>query len=141
MDKGIHIGIYLVTIVFYLVAILGVLYGILFMLLSNPASNIIIFNPVIGNFEIKASQGLFATAGIFSIIIGIAAFFIARGLWKGWKKARILAMVFAALEFLLGIFYLQEHIWFIIIILIDLAIIYYLGFRNEARMHFNNKAS
>lgn len=137
MERDIHIGIYLAVMAFYIGAILGVLYGVMFLLLSNPQSNIIIFNPRIGDFEIKVSQALFITAGIMSIVFGIANFFIAKGLWKGWNKARIFAIVFASLDFLIGIFYLQENLGFIAIMIMDLAIIYYLGFRKEAKMHFN----
>lgn len=97
--KEIPVGVKIIAVLYYIGAVLGVIFGILFLvgagLIGTVASQI----PIIGLF----GSGLFVVAGIILIGLGVLGFFMGRGLWKGKNWARILAIIFAGLGVIMAI--------------------------------------
>jgi len=88
--KKIPTGVKVISILYYITAILAIIFGLLFLFGGGAIANLIPGLGILGG-------GLFIVIGIIFIGLGILGFFIGRGLWKAKKWARILVIVFAGL--------------------------------------------
>jgi hypothetical protein len=84
-----------------------------------------------------ATGALLIVLGIVFVIVAVIDFFIGRGLWKGQRWARILAVIFAVLGFLGALSAIIQGQWgSIISLIINGAIAGYLWFAPEAKQAF-----
>ena len=88
-------GVKIISVLYYIGAVFELIFGVLLF---------------VGSGAIKTKVPLLAFLGPFLIIggivlVGIAvlSFFVGRGLWKGQKWSRIVAVIFSALGVLLAI--------------------------------------
>ena len=95
MDGQVPTGVKIISVLYYIGAVFELIFGILLF---------------VGSGALKAKVPLLAFLGPFLIIGGIAlvglavlSFFVGRGLWKGQKWSRMVAVIFAALGVLLAI--------------------------------------
>ena len=93
--EGVPTGVKVISVLYYIGAVFELIFGILLF---------------VGSGALKAKVPLLAFLGPFLIIGGIVlvglavlSFFVGRGLWKGQKWSRIVAIIFAALGALLSI--------------------------------------
>jgi|SRR3989344_149147 len=92
-------GVKIISVLYYIGAVFGLLFGILFIVGAGFIGSIASQIPLIG----ALGAGLFIVGGIIMIVFGILGFFIGRGLWKGRNWARIVAIIFACLGILIAI--------------------------------------
>ena len=93
--KVVPTGVKIISVLYYIGAVFEVIFGILLF---------------VGSGALKAQIPLLAFLGPFLIVGGIIllglavlSFFVGRGLWKGKKWARIVAIIFAVLGVLLAV--------------------------------------
>ena len=128
------VGVKVIAVLYYIGAVLGLIFGILFIAGSGSISSIETQIP--GLSALGAS--LFIVAGIILIALGVLGFFIGRGLWKARHWARIVAIIFACLGTVLGILgVIQGAIAQNIIgLIISVIIAGYLIFSNKVKEAF-----
>ena len=88
-------GVKIISVLYYIGAVFEVIFGILLFVGAGALKAKIPFLAVIGPFLI--------VGGIILIGLAVLSFFVGRGLWKGQKWSRIVAIIFAALGLLLAI--------------------------------------
>ena len=98
--KNIPVGVKIISVLYYIGAVLGVIFGILFLVGAGFMGSIASQIPLIGIL----GAGLFVFGGIILIILGVLGFFIGRGLWKGKNWIRIVAIIFSCLGIIMAIF-------------------------------------
>jgi hypothetical protein len=94
--KTVPTGVKIISIFYYIGAVFGVLFGILFLVSGGIIAEQIPLLGLIGGF-------VFIIFGLVLLSLGILGIFIGRGLWKGRNWARILAIIFAVLGILLAV--------------------------------------
>lgn len=90
-------GVKIISIVYYITSVLGLLMGLLFFI---GAGFIGVLLEQVPTLQVIGS-GLFVVIGIIIIALSILGFFIGRGLWKGKNWARILAIIFTIIGIVL----------------------------------------
>ncbi|MBI2124625.1 hypothetical protein HYT92_02425 [Candidatus Pacearchaeota archaeon] len=89
-------GVKVISVLYYIGAALELLLAIaLFVGAGTIASKI----PIIG----AIGSGLFIVVGVVLLGLAVLSFFVARGLWKAQKWARIVAIIFSALGVLMAL--------------------------------------
>ena len=98
-EKVIPTGIKVISVLYYIGAVLGIIISILFFVGGKLLSSITSQIPVIG----ALGSMLFIVGGVITLIFGILGFFIGRGLWKGRNWARVVAIIFSILGIITAI--------------------------------------
>jgi len=93
-SSSIPTGVKVISVLYYISAALALIGGLALLFGSSAMSNI----EVPGLALIGAE--MFIGLGIFAIAMAVLDFFIARGLWKAQKWARILVIILSALAVL-----------------------------------------
>ncbi|QQG38898.1 MAG: hypothetical protein HYS32_00320 [Candidatus Woesearchaeota archaeon] len=127
MAKKMPLGVKLVSIWFYIIAVLLVIGAVL----AFTGSNFIPQN-------LPGILGAVAIAlGAFLLVFAVLYFFIARGLWKGRNWARIVAIILAVIGVFNGFFAVfSGNFVSLIPLAINAAIGYYLGLSKEGKAAF-----
>ncbi|SRR3989344_4165453 len=81
-------GVKIISVLYYIGAVLSVLAGILIIVVSDYMASLV---PELGTL----GSGLFIFVGIILLIFGVLGFFIGKGLWNLKSWARIVAIIFA----------------------------------------------
>ncbi len=98
--KQIPAGVKVISVFYYISAVLGILSGILFLVATKLMGPIISQVPVIGTL----GSMLFIVGGVVMLFFGILNFFVGRGLWKGKNWARIFVIIFAVLGIIVAVY-------------------------------------
>ncbi len=98
MAKEIPVGVKIIAVLYYIGAVLALLFGILTFVGAGTLQTALAAVPFLAIFS-----GLIIVLGIILIGFGVLGFFIGRGLWKAQNWARILVIIFAALGVLMAI--------------------------------------
>jgi len=124
-------GVKVISILYYIGAALELLFAILLFVGAGTIASKI---PIIG----ALGAGLFVVLGVILIGLAVLSFFVGRGLWKGQKWSRIVAIIFAALGVLFGIIGMVQGqiVSNIVGLVISGAIGGYLLFSNEVKTAF-----
>jgi len=107
MASQVPTGVKVISVLYYIGAALGLILGILFLVGAGVVSEYLDQIASAGTFA-AASQGIFIGLGIFVIAFAVLGFFIARGLWKAQKWARIVAIILAIISILFAILALVQ---------------------------------
>ena len=136
-SKEVPTGVKVIAVLYYIVAGLLAISGILSLVGAGAMSSITNKIPL---FEILGAlgSGLFIIIAIIFIGLGVLEFFIARGLWKAKSWARILVIIFAAIGALFAIVSLVQGNIFsgLFNLLINGLIGGYLWFNNNVKEAF-----
>lgn len=97
--RSVPTGVKVIAILYYIGAVLGIIFGLLFLVGAGAIGSIASQIPVLG----ALGAGLFVVGGIILIGLGVFGFFVGRGLWKARPWARIVAIIFAILGILMAI--------------------------------------
>jgi uncharacterized membrane protein (DUF2068 family) len=89
-------GVKAISVLYYISAVLGVIFGLLFLFGAGAIANLV---PGIG----MLGGGIFAIIGLVIIGLSVLGFFIGKGLWNGKNWARIIAIVFSAIGVVVAI--------------------------------------
>ena len=95
MDGQVPTGVKVISVLYYIGAVFELIFGILLFVGSGTLKSKIPFLAFLGPFLI--------IGGIVLVGLAVLSFFVGRGLWKGQKWSRIVAIVFAVLGVLLAI--------------------------------------
>ncbi len=119
------------AVLYYAGAVLNIGIAVFLILLAVGLSKA---NPLIGAVGVVISLLL----ALVLIVWAIIEFFIARGLWKGRKWARITAILLSVVGFLIAAVYLKPGtvILGISMIIVHAAVIAYLLLNKEAKQAF-----
>jgi|FLOH01.1.fsa_nt_gi hypothetical protein len=93
MAKEMPVGVKVISVLYWIAAVLSILGGLALILGGGAMASMIPTFGIIGG-------ALFVVLGIIVLIVGIVEIFVALGLWKGQKWARIVAIIFAILAFI-----------------------------------------
>ena len=132
--QSVPAGVKVISVLYYIGAVFGVLFGILFIVSAGYVSSFASQIPLIGTL----GASLFIVGGIIIICLGILGFFVGRGLWKARSWARIVAIIFACLGIIMAIFSMIQGniIGNIFNLAIQLFIGGYLLFSNNVKESF-----
>lgn len=132
--KQMPTGVKVISVLYYIGAAFALIGGILLIAGGGLMGSLI---EELGVFALFG--GLFLVLGVIFIGLAILSFFIGRGLWKGQKWARIIAIIFAILGVLGAISSLIGGEWVsgIINLIIQGLIGYYLLFNKAAKEAFS----
>lgn len=121
-------GVKVISVLFYIEAVLSVILAIVAFVAGN----------VLANMGIPFVTALGVGLGIILLIWAVLTFFIGRGLWKGQSWARILAIVFAVLGLIGSISSLASGVILsgIVGLLVSGAIGWYLIFCKQVKTFF-----
>ena len=135
VKKEIPVLVKIIAVLYYIGAVLGIIFGLLFLIGAGMLSSLIEQIPLL----IALGTSLFIVGGILMIGLGILGFFLGRGLWKGHNWARIVVIIFSILGLLGGISILVTGSYFngIINILIEGFIAGYLLFSKGVKSAFS----
>ena len=95
MDGQVPTGVKIISVLYYIGAVFELLLGIALFFGAGALKAKIPFLALLGPFLI--------IGGIVLVGLAVLSFFVGRGLWKGQKWSRIVAIIFAALGVLLAI--------------------------------------
>ena len=95
MDGQVPTGVKIISVLYYIGAVVELLLGIALFFGAGALKAKIPFLAFLGPFLI--------IGGIVLVGLAVLSFFVGRGLWKGQKWSRIVAIIFAALAVLLAI--------------------------------------
>jgi len=104
--SGVPTGVKVISVLYYIGAVLSVLFGILFIIGAGAIGSVAEQIPGLA----LAGAGLFVVVGIIFIALAVLGFFIGKGLWKAQNWARIVAIVFAVLGVLMALSSLVQGI-------------------------------
>lgn len=143
IGKQIPVGVKIISVLYYISAVFGILVGLLFLVGAGMMSSIADKIPLLGAlFAVLfvlfvLSTNLFI-GGIILMGLGILGFFVGKGLWKARPWARIVAIIIAALGILMAIIsMIPENILNnIFILVIELVIGGYLLFSSSVKEAF-----
>jgi hypothetical protein len=90
VSKTIPTGVKIISILYYISAVLAVLAGIVIIFGGSLLASFFVSFAILG-------AGLFVIMGIIIIAVGVLGFFIGKGLWEGNPWARTVAIILAAL--------------------------------------------
>ena len=88
-------GVKIISVLYYIGAVIELLLGIALIFFAGALKTKIQFLAFLGPFLI--------VGGIIFIGLAVLSFFVGRGLWKGQKWSRIVAIVFAVIGVLLTV--------------------------------------
>ena len=91
-------GIKIISVLYYIGAVLELLLGILLFVGAGAISKISILG-ALG----KLGSGLFIIAGVIFVGLAVLSFFVGRGLWKAQKWTRIVAIIFSVIGVLFAV--------------------------------------
>ena len=91
-------GVKVVSVLYYIGAVLELLFAILVFVGAGFASQVPGLS-ILG----ALGTGLFVVMGAILIGLAVLSFFVARGLWKAQKWARVVAIIFSALGVLMAL--------------------------------------
>ena len=97
--QSVPTGVKVIAVLYYISAVLGIIFGLLFLVGAGMMGSIINQIPLLG----ALGAGLFVVGGIMMIGLGVLGFFVGRGLWKARPWARIVAIIFAGLGILMAV--------------------------------------
>jgi len=97
--QSVPTGVKIIAVLYYIGAVLGVIFGLLFLVGAGMMGSIASQIPLLG----ALGGALFFVLGIILIGLGVLGFFVGRGLWKARPWARIVAIIFAALGILMAV--------------------------------------
>jgi len=97
--QSVPTGVKVIAVLYYIGAVLGIIFGLLFLVGTGMMGSIANQIPLLG----ALGAGLFVVGGIIMIGLGVLGFFVGRGLWKARPWARIVAIIFAALGILMAV--------------------------------------
>lgn len=136
-NKKIPIGVKIISILYYLICALQLIFGITMIYMSNKApEKIIKIFPIISTLVLVLGIGFIGAA--------VLSFFIARGLWKGQRWSRIIVIVFSAIGIIYSLvgfatnFIRGNKTGFIITLVFNLIIAAYLFFDPKVKSAFAN---
>jgi lysylphosphatidylglycerol synthetase-like protein (DUF2156 family) len=89
------VGVKVISVLYYIVAVISILTGLVLIIGSDALRSYLDTL-----FPTTLLAGMIAVFGVISILFAVLFFFIARGLWKGQKWARIVAIIFAVIGLL-----------------------------------------
>ncbi len=98
-DKEVPVGVKIISVLYYIWAVLFAILGILFIVGAGFIGTIAQSIPLLALF----GAGLFIVLAIILILFAILFFFIGRGLWKARQWSRILVIIFSILGILSAI--------------------------------------
>ncbi len=132
--QSVPTGVKVIAVLYYIGAILGIIFGLLFLIGTGTIDSIADQIPML----VALGASLFVVSGIILIGLGVLGFFIGRGLWKARPWARIVTIVFAALGILMAVIsMIQGDIAGNILgLVIELIIGGYLLFNNNVKEAF-----
>lgn len=132
--QQVPVGVKIISVLYYIGAVLGVIFGILFLVGAGAIGSIADQIPLLG----ALGAALFVVGGIILIGLGVLGFFVGRGLWKARSWARIVAIILAALGILLAVVSMVqgEIVSNIFGLVINLVIGGYLLFSNSVKEAF-----
>ncbi len=131
MTKELPVGVKVIAVLYYIFAALWIIGGILSFVGSQALADQIQLPGV------PVSSTFFRVGGILMIVLGVFALFVARGLQKRMRWARISAIVLSCLGVLAGLFsILQGKVITILSIAVHAAIGSYLLFSTQAKSAF-----
>ena len=132
--QSVPTGVKIISVLYYIGAVLGIIFGLLFLVGAGAIGSIANKIPVLG----AIGAGLFVVGGIILIGLGVLGFFVGRGLWKARPWARIIAIIFAVLGILMTVIsMIKESIASNIVnLVIQLVIGGYLLFSNSVKEAF-----
>jgi len=126
-------GVKIISVLYYIGAVFGVIFGILFLVGAGAMSSIITSQiPMLAFF----GSGLIILGGLLLIGMGVLYFFIARGLQRTQSWARIIVIIFACIGVLMGLISIFQGNFSIISFGLNLAIGGYLLFSQEVKQAF-----
>jgi len=133
VGKQIPVGVKIISVLYYIGAVVMLLLGITMIFgagFMGSLANQIPFMAILGT-------GFFIIGAIIIIAFAVLSLFVARGLWKGQKWARIVAIIFAVLGVIGAIINIVSGDFGSIIKLIINGLIgYYLWFVNSVKTAF-----
>lgn len=103
-EKSVPTGVKIIAVLYYIGAVLGIIFGLLFLVGAGMMSSIADKIPLLGAF----GAGLFIIGGIIMIGLGVLNLFIGIGLWKARSWARTVAIIFAVLGILMSIIFMIQ---------------------------------
>ncbi|MBP7708578.1 hypothetical protein KA107_02740 [Candidatus Pacearchaeota archaeon] len=129
-SRVIPTGVKILSVLAYIGAVLSLVVGLAMIFGASFISSLIPAGtlPMMGGLLVGA--GLIF-AGIIAVLLAILDYFVGRGLWNGQNWARILVLIFAVLGILGSLMPFN-----IVSIVIDGVIIWYLGFKDNAKAYF-----
>lgn len=132
--KAVPAGVKVLSILSYIGAVILVISGIVLLVGGGFIAPMLETLPLVGSFI----SGLLVAGGIIMIGLGVLAFFVGRGLWKGRNWARILVIVLAFLGVLMSIISMVMGgiSTGIVSLIIDLAIGLYLLLSSSVKRAF-----
>ncbi len=98
MEGQMPLGVKIISVLYYIGAVLELLVAVLLFVGAGAVSKL----PVLGALG-ALGAGLFVVFGVVFIGLAVLSFFVGRGLWKGQKWARIVAIIFAVLGILFAL--------------------------------------
>lgn len=132
--QSVPTGVKVIAVLCYIGAVLGIIFGLLFLVGAGMIGSIANQIPLLG----ALGAGLFVVGGIILIGLSVLGFFVGRGLWKARPWARIVAIIFVALGILMAVIsMIQGNITSNIVnLVIQLVIGGYLLFSNNVKEAF-----
>ena len=124
-------GVKIISVLYYIGAVFELLLGIALIFGAGALKAKIPFLAFLGPFLI--------IGGVILIGLAVLSFFVGRGLWKGQKWSRIVAIIFAVLGILSAIYSIVSGSYSsVIFLLIELAIGGYLMFNSSVKSAFSS---
>ena len=93
--EGVPTGIKIISVLYYIGAVFELIFAVLLFVGSGALKSKVPFLAFLGPFLI--------VGGVILLGLTVLSFFVGRGLWKGQKWSRMVAVIFAALGALLSI--------------------------------------
>jgi len=129
--RNIPIGVRIISVIYYVGAcLLGILGLIAFVLAGS--------GQVIPEFMVTGVLGT-AVLGVVFIGLGALYYFIGRALWKGRKWAKVLVLILtivSIIDELITLFTAGFSVIIIIMMIVNIAILYYLVFDKKSKAFF-----
>jgi hypothetical protein len=124
-------GVKVISILYYIGALLTLVMGLLLIAGSQTLVNLLAeYGAIIGT---ELITGL----GVALILWSILEFFLGRGLWKGQQWSRIVVLVLAGLSLIGAISNLLTDVGSALLnLIVSGLIVWYLGWNVEAKAHF-----
>ena len=93
--EGVPTGVKVISVLYYIGAVFELIFAVLLFVGSGALKSKVPFLAFLGPFLI--------VGGVILLGLAVLSFFVGRGLWKGQKWSRMVAVIFAALGALLSI--------------------------------------
>ena len=93
--EGVPTGVKVISVLYYIGAVFELIFAVLLFVGSGALKSKVPFLAFLGPFLI--------VGGVILLGLAVLSFFVGKGLWKGQKWSRMVAVIFAALGALLSI--------------------------------------